>query len=83
MGLGANVVVDQDGMKNLFLAKYKDYCRGSMGGDNIFKTQQKEDETLEDCILRLLYNLQRNTKLQLNESSQKHLFLMGVEETCV
>ena len=83
MGLGANVAEDWDGMKNLFLAKNKDYCRGSMGGDDIFKMQQKEDEILEDYASRFLYNLQRSTEHDLNESSQKHLFLRGVEDTCV
>jgi hypothetical protein len=39
MGLGANVSIDWDTMKNLFLDKYKDYYRGSMGGDDIFKIQ--------------------------------------------
>ena len=38
MGLGANVVAKWIEMSNIFLQKYKEYCRGQdMKGDEIFK----------------------------------------------
>ena len=84
IGLEANVAVDWDEVKYMFLAKYTDYCRGSgMGGDDIFKMQQRDDGTLEKQVSRFLYNLQRNTKHQLNEAYQKHVFLRDISETYV
>lgn len=69
MGLEANGVVYWDIMKNIFLTKYKDYYRGrGMGGDDIFKMQQKDDETLEDYVSRFLHSLQRKAEHQLNEA---------------
>ena len=70
MTVGANVVIDWTTMSNLFLSKYKEYCRGQdLKGDGIFKMSQKEDETLEDYVSRVMFNLQHNTKHQLNEES--------------
>ena len=51
-----------------------------MRGDDIFKMSQKVDETLEDYVSRFMFNLQRNTQHQLNEESQNHLFLKGVND---
>ena len=57
-------------MINLFLDKYKEYCRGhDLKGDDIFKMSQREDETLENYVARFMFNLQRNTQHQLNEES--------------
>ena len=70
MSLGANVVIDWQHMSNLFLNKYKEYCRGhDLKGDDIFKMSQREDETLEDYVSQFMFNLQRNTHHQLNEES--------------
>lgn len=41
---------------------------------------QEEDETLEDYVSQFMFNLQRNMQHQLNEESQKHLFLKGVHD---
>jgi hypothetical protein len=58
MGLGANIVAHWPAMSNLFISKYKEYCRGrDLKGDNIFKMSQKEEETLEDYVLRFMFNL--------------------------
>lgn len=68
-------------MSNLFLNKYKEYCRGhDLKGDDIFKMSQMEDETLEDYVAQFMFNLKRNTQHQLNEESHKHLFLKGVHD---
>ena len=79
MGLGANVVENWTEMSNLFLQKYKQYCRGQdMKGDDIFKMSQKEGERLEDYVSIFLFNVQWNTQHNLNEESKKHIFLRGV-----
>ena len=68
-------------MSNPFLDKYKEYCRGhNLKGDDILKMSQREGETLEDYVSRFMFNLQCNTQHQLNEESQKHLFLKGVHD---
>ena len=56
MGLGTNAIENWTEMRNLFLQKYKEYCRGQdMKGDDIFKISQKEGETLEDYVSRLVF----------------------------
>ncbi len=63
MSLGANVVIDWPTMSNLFLNKYKEYCKGhDLKGDDIIKMSQKEDENLEDYVTRFMFNLQHNTQ---------------------
>ena len=58
MSLGANAMTDWPTMSKLFLNKYKEYCRDhDLKGDDIFKMSQKEDETLEDYVVRFLFNL--------------------------
>jgi hypothetical protein len=42
-------------MKDTFLQKYQDYCKDNAKFD-IFKMQQIEDESPEDCLGRFLYN---------------------------
>ena len=69
-------------MTNLFLNKYKEYCRGhDLKVDDIFKMAQSENETLDDYVSQFMFNLQCNTQHQLNEESQKHLFLKEVHYT--
>ena len=81
MRLGANVIENWDGMKNIFLAKYMEYCKShDLKGGDIFRMSQKEDETLEDYVSRFMFNSKCNTEHQLNEESQKHLFLKGVND---
>ena len=49
MGSGANPIVDWLTMNNLFLTKYKEYCKGQdLKGGDIFKMFQKDDEIVED-----------------------------------
>ena len=75
------MLIDWQHMSNLFLDKYKEYCRRhDLKGDDIFKMSQREDETLEDYVARFMFNLQHNTQHQLNEESQKHIFLKGVHD---
>ena len=81
MSLGANAIQNWQAMKNLFLDKYKDYCWGlDLKGDEFFKISQREDETLEDYVTQFSFNLQCSMQHQLNEASQKHIFLKGVHD---
>lgn len=84
MGLSANVVVDWDVMKTMFITNCKEHCRGySMKGDDIFKMLKIEGETLEDYISRFVFKIQRNIQHQLNEESQRHIFLKGVNDEII
>ena len=57
MSLGGEVVTTWDQMKQVFLAKYWDYCRTKDKREELVKMVQKEDEILEDFEERFLYNL--------------------------
>lgn len=84
MGLGANAAGTWDEIHNLFLEKYKEYCKGSdPRGDDIFRMSQKEDETLEDYGSHFLYTMQKNPQHVLAEDSLKLVFLRGVNENCL
>lgn len=81
MGLGANVLANWNVLKNLFPEMYEEYWRRyDMKGDGIFNMAQKEDKTLEDYVSRFMFNLNRNTQHQLNEESQKYIFLKGFND---
>lgn len=54
-----------------------------MKGDNILKKSQKEHKTLEDYVSRFMFNLQKNTHHQLNEESQKYIFLKCVNDASI
>lgn len=70
MSLGEDSVIDWDTMKEKFIRKYKDYCRGSyMRGDDIFRMQQKDEESLEDYVGRFLFSLKKSQHNQLSEDS--------------
>jgi hypothetical protein len=56
--LGLDIVNTWNEMKENFLEKYREYCRGSdMKGDDIFRMQQKEDESSEDYVSRFMFCL--------------------------
>ena len=58
MGLATNAIGTWDEMKNLFLEKYKEYCKANDSReDDIFRILQKKDETLEDYVSRSLHTL--------------------------
>ena len=84
MGLGANAAGTWDEMQNLFLEKYKEYCKASDSrGDDVFRMSQREDETLEDYVSHFLYALQKKPQHVLIEDSQKLVFLRGIKEDCL
>lgn len=84
MGLGANATTSWDQMQNLFLDKYKEYCKeNDSRGDDIFRISQKEEETLEDYVSHFLYTLQKNPQHVLSEDSKKLVFLRVVHDNCL
>ena len=60
MGLGEHTIRSWDDVRISFLKKYQEYCRTRYSCNNIFRMQQKEDESLEDYVERFSYNLQKN-----------------------
>ena len=46
-------------MKHVFLRKYQEYCRTKGKREELFKMGKKYDESLEDFVESILYNVQR------------------------
>ena len=59
MGLGEFTIRTWDDMKTSFLRKYQEYCKPKDSRHDIFKIQQLEDESLEDCLERFIYTLHK------------------------
>ena len=59
MSLGGGTVTNSDRMKQVLLEKYQEYCNTKDKREELFKMVQKEDESLEYFVERLLYNVQR------------------------
>ena len=53
MSLGGGTVTNWDRMKQVFLAKYQEYCNTKDNREELFKMVQKEDESLEYFLERL------------------------------
>lgn len=83
MSMGRGVVDSWAAMQTKFLKKYKEYCKSGIKGDDIFRIQQKEDESLEDYISRFMFSLKKNSNHTLNEDSQKLLFLRGISDAYI
>ena len=54
MSLGGETITNGDRMKQVFLEKYQEYCNTKDKREELFKMVQKEDESLEDFVERLL-----------------------------
>ena len=59
MSLGGEIVAMWDQMKHVFLEKYQEYYRTNDKREELFNMVQKDNESLEDFVERLLYNVQR------------------------
>ena len=59
MSLGGETVTNWDRMKQVFLEKYQEYCNTKDKREELFKMVQRDDESLEDFVERILYNVQR------------------------
>jgi len=60
MGLGGGIINNWDQMKESFLKRYQDYCRYRELKDEIFQMVARPNETLEEYVEHLQYNLQRS-----------------------
>ena len=83
MSLGANNITSWDQMKQLFLNKYQDYCRTRDRREELFNMAQKEDESLEDFVERLQYNLHRSVHPDVSHDILKTILLKGVRDDCL
>ena len=71
MSLGGEINATWDQMKQVFIAKYQDYCRTKDKREEFLKMMQKYDEILKDFVERLLYNV------------HKIILLWGIREDCL
>ena len=75
MSLGGETVATWDQMKQVFLRKYQEYCRTKDKREELFKMVQKYDESLEDFVERILYNVQRSRQTTIGRDVLKIIFL--------
>jgi hypothetical protein len=55
IGLGESSIRSWEAKKDIFLKNYQDYYKTKESPNDIFKIEQLEDETLEDCMERFGY----------------------------
>ena len=80
MGLGGKSIPTWDDMQTAFLEKYQDYCKSRNVKEELFKFTQKEDESLEDCVERFKYLLQRSGHSDLDKGILKVILLRSFRE---
>ena len=80
MGLGESSIRSWEHMKAIFLKKYQDYCKYEDSRNDIFKIQQLEDESLEDCMEQFAYTSQKLKYYDLPDDGVETLFLKGILE---
>jgi hypothetical protein len=83
MSLGGENISTWVQMRQLFLNKYQDYCQTREQREELFNMSYKEDETLEDFMDRLQYNLQRSRHPNVSKDILKTILLEGVREDCL
>ena len=69
MSLGTNSIRSWNDMQNIFLEKYKDHDLK----EEIFRMNQREDESLEDLIERFMYNVKKEKIHHLGSNTLKIL----------
>ena len=75
MSLGGETITTWDQMKQVFLAKYQDYCRTKDKREELFEMMQKDDEILEDFIEALLYNVHMYIHIDIRRDVLKIILL--------
>jgi hypothetical protein len=80
MGLGGKSISTWEDMQTTFLEKYQDYCKSQNIKEELFKFTQKEDESLEDCVERFNYTLQRSGHSDLDKEILKIILLRSLRE---
>ena len=80
MGLGGETITTEEQMKRVFLGKYQEYCRTKDKREELFKMMQKEEESMEDFVERLLYNIQRVGQTDMGKDVLKIILLHVIRE---
>ena len=60
--------------------KYQEYCRTKDKREELFKMVQKDNESLEDFVERLMYNVQRSDHTTIGSDVLKIILLRGIRE---
>ena len=82
MSLGGEIVTTWDHMKQVFIVKYQKYCRTMDKREELFNMVQKYDESWEDIVERLLYNVHRSGQTTIGRDVLKIILLWGIREDC-
>ena len=83
MSLGGETVTMWDQMKQVFLEKYQEYNNTKDKIEELFKMVQKDEESLEDFVERLMYNVQRARQTNMGLDVLKIILLHGIREDCL
>ena len=78
MGLGEHEITNWDGMRRIFLREYQPYCISKDSKDDIFRMNQQEDESLEEYLERLAYNLQKSKHRSMTLDLIGTIFLRSI-----
>ena len=79
MILGGETVTTWDQMKQVFLEKYQEYCNTKDKREELFKMVQKDEESLEYFIERILYNVQRAGHTTMRIMYSRLSYFMALE----
>ena len=80
MTLGTNYIRTWDDIKRVFLEKCKYYCIIHDLINQVFKLNQKEDESLEDLVERFTYNIKISKLHNLGSHTCKNLLLNAIKD---
>ena len=83
MSLGGGTVINWDRMKHVFLEKYQEYCNTKDKREELFKMVQRDDESLEYFVERILYIAQRAGQTNMGLHVLKIILLRGIREDCL
>ena len=78
MSLGGETITTWDKIKQVFLVKYHKYCRTKDKWEDLFKMVQKDDESLEDFVERILYNVQISGHTNIGRDVLNIILLCGI-----
>ena len=67
----------------MFLEKYQEYCNTKDKREELFKMVQRDDESLEDFVERILYNVQRDVQNNMGLNVLKIILLHGIRDECL
>ena len=65
------------------MEKYQEYCNNKDKREELLKMVQKEDESLEYFVERILYNVQRPGQKNMGLDVLKIILLRGIRDDCL